>query len=132
MSACSSTCYDDASPLRASIDCFISVLFRLHHSFILYLNLRLQHFACFLPSSCSTFLATLRMIPIDKQVNKKLLPPILTNGSVTPVTGKRFTFTAIFAMACITRVKLSPRARNAPNAKGHLLKIRMLRKRKTR
>ena len=41
---------------------------------------------------------------------------MLTNGSVTPVTGKRFTLTAIFAIACITNVKLSPSARNAPNA----------------
>ena len=57
---------------------------------------------------------------------------MLTNGSVTPVTGKRFTLTAMFAMACIANVKLSPRARNAPNAKGHRLKIFMLRKRKTR
>jgi hypothetical protein len=72
------------------------------------------------------------MIPIARHVNKKLLPPILTNGSVTPVTGKRFTLTAILATACITKVKLSPSARNAPKAKGHRLNIFILRKRKTR
>ena len=70
----------------------------------------------FFPSSCSTFRATLKIIPIDKQVNKKLLPPILTNGSVTPVTGNKFTFTAMLAIACITNVKLNPNARKAPNA----------------
>ena len=62
-------------------------------------------------------------MPIAKHVNKNELPPILTNGSVTPVTGNKFTFTAIFAIACIASVKLNPSARNAPKAKGHFLKI---------
>jgi hypothetical protein len=73
------------------------------------------------PSNCSTFLATLNIKPMAQQVNKKELPPILTNGSVTPVTGTKFTFTAIFATACITSVKLNPNAKNAPNAYGHIL-----------
>ena len=68
------------------------------------------------PSICSTFRATLKIIPMAKQVNHKLLPPMLTNGNVTPVVGNRFTFTAIFTIACITRVKLNATARNAPNA----------------
>src|SRR5882757_7859973 len=80
--------------------------------------------------SFSTLRATLRMMPMARQVNKKELPPILTSGRVTPVTGNRFTFTAIFANAWITRVKLSPNARNAPKAKGHLRKILMLRNKK--
>ena len=67
-------------------------------------------------SSCSTFLATLKIIPMDKQVNRKLLPPMLTSGSVTPVFGNAFTATPILANACITSVKLSASARNAPNA----------------
>jgi len=67
-------------------------------------------------SNCSTFLATLKIIPIDKQVNKKLLPPILTSGNVTPVFGKAFTATPILAIACITKVKLNANAKNAPNA----------------
>ena len=57
-----------------------------------------------------------KIIPIDKQVNKKLLPPILMSGRVTPVFGNRFTFTPIFAIACITSIKLSASARKAPNA----------------
>jgi hypothetical protein len=69
-----------------------------------------------LPSICSTFLATLKIIPMAPQVNRNELPPMLTSGSVTPVTGTRFTFTAILATACITNVKLNPNARNAPNA----------------
>jgi hypothetical protein len=56
------------------------------------------------------------MIPIAKQVNKNELPPILTNGSVTPVTGNKLTLTAMLAIACITNVKLNARARKAPNA----------------
>ena len=51
------------------------------------------------PSVISTFLATLNIIPMDTQVNKKELPPILTKGSVTPVTGTMFTETAILAKA---------------------------------
>ena len=51
-----------------------------------------------------------------KQVKINELPPILTKGSVTPVTGNRFTFTAMFVIACITNVKLKPNAKNAPNA----------------
>src|SRR5262249_21806441 len=84
------------------------------------------------PSNFSTFLATLNMMPIAKQVNRNELPPILINGSVTPVTGNKFTLTAIFAIAWMARVKLKPKARNAPNAKGHFLKMRMLLKRKIR
>ena len=75
-------------------------------------------FACS-PSNCSTFLDTLNIIPIDKHVNKKLLPPMLTNGNVTPVLGNTFTFTPILVIACITSVKLNASARNAPKAKGH-------------
>jgi hypothetical protein len=68
------------------------------------------------PSVISTFLATLKIMPMDAQVNKNELQPILTNGNVTPVTGTIFTLTAILAMACITNVKLNPNARKAPNA----------------
>ena len=57
---------------------------------------------------------------MDKHVNKKLLPPILTSGNVTPVFGKIFTLTPMFAIACITSIKLNASAKNAPNAKGHL------------
>ena len=56
---------------------------------------------------------------MDKQVKRKLLPPILTSGSVTPVFGNTFTLTPMLAMACITSVKLNANARKAPNAKGH-------------
>ncbi len=41
---------------------------------------------------------------------------MLTSGSVTPVTGNRFTFTAILVNAWMTSVKLSDNARKAPNA----------------
>ena len=41
---------------------------------------------------------------------------MLTNGNVTPVFGNKFTFTPIFAIACITNVKLNANARKAPNA----------------
>ena len=68
------------------------------------------------PSDCSTFLATLKIIPMERQVNMKLVPPMLTSGRVTPVTGNRLTVTAIFTIACIASVKLSPNARNAPKA----------------
>ena len=64
----------------------------IHLSIICYTDL------CLFPSR-STFLATLKIIPMDKQVNMKLVPPILTNGNVTPVTGNKFTVTAIFAIA---------------------------------
>ena len=74
-----------------------------------------------LPSICSTFLATLNIIPIAKHVKIKLVPPMLTNGKVTPVTGNKLTVTAIFATACMANVKLRPNAKNAPNAKGHRL-----------
>ncbi len=70
------------------------------------------------------------MIPIARHVNKNELPPILTSGSVTPVTGNKFTFTAILISAWITKVKLRPSARNAPNAYGHFLNIRILRYKK--
>jgi hypothetical protein len=76
-------------------------------------------FSVSLPSNCSTFLDTLKIIPTDKQVNKKLLPPMLTNGNVTPVFGKRFTFTLMLVSACITKVKLNASDKNAPNANGH-------------
>jgi hypothetical protein len=65
------------------------------------------------------------MMPMEIQVKMKLVPPMLTNGRVTPVTGNRFTVTAIFAMAWIASVKLSPNARNAPKAYGQRLNIRM-------
>ncbi len=78
------------------------------------------------PSNCSTFLATLNMIPMAAQVKRKEVPPILIYGSVTPVTGVRFTFTAMFAIAWIANVKLSPSAKNAPNANGHRLNMLML------
>jgi hypothetical protein len=39
------------------------------------------------------------MIPIDKQVNKNELPPMLISGKVTPVTGNKFTATAILINA---------------------------------
>ena len=45
---------------------------------------------------------------------------MLTSGNVTPVLGKIFTLTPMFAMACITSIKLNARARNAPKAYGHL------------
>ncbi len=114
MSACSSTCYNHRLLIR-------------NHPYhpnqsIHYLIYFLSDLLAFLLPVASTFLATLNMIPIARQVNKKLLPPILTSGSVTPVTGNKFTVTAIFAIACITSVKLNPNARNAPKAKGHLLK----------
>ncbi len=85
----------------------------------LLLHLQLSAAATALPSCISTFLDTLNMIPIAKQVNKKLLPPILTNGNVTPVFGNTFTLTPILAIACITNVKLNASAKNAPKAKGH-------------
>ena len=49
-------------------------------------------------------------MPMARQVNKNELPPILIKGKVTPVTGNKFTFTAILANAWITRVKLNPNA----------------------
>src|SRR3984893_10714360 len=102
MSTRSSSCYDD--PLIQFLKCSMLIF---HCSF---------ETTSFLPSNCSTFLATLRMIPIARQVNKKELPPILTSGKVTPVTGNKFTFTAIFTSAWITKVKLNPNARKAPKA----------------
>ena len=66
------------------------------------------------------------------QVKRKEVPPILINGSVTPVTGVRLTFTAMFAMACITKVKLNANAKNAPKAYGHLLKMLMHRNKNSR
>ena len=71
------------------------------------------------------------MVPVIRQVKKKLVPPILTKGRVTPVTGNKPTFTAIFVMACITNVKLSANARNAPNANGHFRNNRILLNRNT-
>src|SRR5690606_10662559 len=79
----------------------------------------------------STFLDTLKIIPIARHVNRKLDPPMLTSGSVTPVTGKRFTVTAILEKACIASVKLSPIDRNAPKANGHFLNILIHRYRNT-
>src|SRR6185437_1634789 len=124
MAACSAACYNDAlahagiaSPsISSSSSSSTSAASRVLPA----------------PSLASAFRATLRMMPMARQVNKNELPPILTSGSVTPVTGNKLTVTAIFARAWITRVKLSPRARNAPNAKGQRRKMRILRSRNTR
>lgn len=43
-------------------------------------------------------------------VNKIDVPPILTNGSGTPVTGPKPTAIAMLANACIVILKLSPHA----------------------
>ncbi len=57
-------------------------------------------------------------------VNKIEVPPILTKGKGTPVTGIKFTATAMFAKACMTKLKLNPQASNAPKAFGALVIIR--------
>ena len=67
-----------------------------------------------LPSNFSTLLATLNIIPIEQHVKMNELPPMLTKGNVTPVTGTKFTFTAMFATAWIIKVKLNPKAKKAP------------------
>jgi hypothetical protein len=69
-----------------------------------------------LPSNCSTFLATLNINPREQQVKINELPPMLIKGKVTPVTGTMFTVTAILATACMIKVKLKPKARNATKA----------------
>ena len=56
-------------------------------------------------------------------VNQMEVPPILIKGRVTPVTGSKFTATAILMNACITNAKLNPIARKAPKAPGLLINI---------
>jgi hypothetical protein len=63
------------------------------------------------------------MMPKATLVNNNDVPPILTNGNGTPVTGPKPTATAILAKACIARLKLKPHASNAPNALGALVII---------
>jgi hypothetical protein len=58
------------------------------------------------------------MIPNEIQLNKKDVPPMLTNGSVKPVTGTRCRETAILANAWIIILRHSPMASIAPNAFG--------------
>ena len=80
MSPRASSCYDDAVQFHAVT---VSVGLTMAAS----------------PSRDSTFLATLKIIPIETQVNKNELPPIEINGKVTPVTGSKLTLTAIFVSA---------------------------------
>ncbi len=67
------------------------------------------------------------MIPNAILVKIIDVPPLLTKGSVKPVTGKIFTATAILIKACNTREKLNPTAMRAPNAFGLLRTILMAR-----
>ena len=82
-------------------------------------------------SVCSSFipsmyLLTLIIIPNAILVNKTDVPPILTNGIVSPVTGTRFTETAILANACTTKLRINPMASMAPKALGLFITIRKL------
>ena len=72
------------------------------------------------------------MIPRERQVNHMLVPPMLTKGSGCPVTGTRFTPTAMFTKACSTRLSAKPTATSAPNGFSHLLAIRMARESRIR
>ncbi|MOA23560.1 hypothetical protein D3C78_1441900 [compost metagenome] len=60
------------------------------------------------------------------------VPPILTNGKATPVTGNKLVATAMFAKACITRLKLYAAASKAPKAFGLRVTIFTQRYRKTK
>ena len=44
------------------------------------------------------------MIPREMQVNQMEVPPMLSNGSVCPVTGNRFTATAMLISAWNSRL----------------------------
>jgi hypothetical protein len=51
-------------------------------------------------------------------VNNNEVPPILIKGKGWPVTGNKFTATAILIIAWNTRLKLHPKANNVANARG--------------
>ena len=51
------------------------------------------------------------------------VPPILTRGNVTPVTGSKPTTTHIFVIAWITRAKLNPALNKPPNGLSELINI---------
>ena len=67
------------------------------------------------------------MIPKEIQVNKTDVPPILIIGKVKPVTGTKFTDTAILINAWITKLALKPIANIAPNALGLFVMSRVTR-----
>src|SRR5690606_22639911 len=77
------------------------------------------------PEFCfsSISLLTLKIIPNAMLVNRMDVPPTLTNGNGTPVTGPKPTATAIFAKAGMVSVKLSPAASKAPKARGLFVTI---------
>ena len=58
------------------------------------------------------------MIPSAMEVKMILVPPIEIIGRVKPVAGTRCTETAIFASACITKLRLKPMAKKVPKAFG--------------
>ena len=62
-------------------------------------------------------------MPNDTRVNIIETPPILINGSVCPVTGKKSTATAILMKACSTNEILKPTPKYA--AKGSLAKLKI-------
>jgi hypothetical protein len=83
-------------------------------------------------SSASFDALTLRIIPTAKHVNQMEVPPILTMGKDWPVTGTKFTVTAIFTIAWNTRLNAIPTARRDPKRFGHFMAILMDRNRRSR
>jgi len=80
----------------------------------------------------SISLLTLKMIPREMLVNHIDVPPILISGRGWPVTGMRFTATAILIMAWNTRLKPTPAAMKAPKFLGILDTMRTTRKKRIR
>ena len=67
------------------------------------------------------YFETDNIMPNEIHVNIKLVPPILIIGKVKPVTGTRWTETAILAKACTTKLRLMPMLKKVPNAFGLLV-----------